>query len=280
MKTIGFVDYYISEWHANNYPKWIQEECELLGLNYCVKYAWAEEFVSPVDGRNTDEWCRDFGVEKCESIAELCEKSDYILVLAPSNPEKHLAYASEVLKYGKHTYIDKTFSPDYETAEAIFEIAGRYGTKFFSTSALRYAEELEGLEDCKAVITTGGGSNIEEYIVHQIEMVVKTIGAKAQAVRVEQQGAQYICSVAFENDKKATMVYSPAYGFSICAETAKGESVYKPAKSSFFGNLIADILCFYESGETSFDTQQTLEAMKIREAVVEGKNHLGEWKSI
>lgn len=280
MKTIGFVDYYISEWHANSYPKWIQEQCELLGLDYCVKYAWAEEYVSPVDGRNTDEWCQAFGVEKCESIAELCEKSDYILLLAPSNPEKHLGYAEEVLKYGKHTYIDKTFSPDYATAEAIFEIAGRYGTKFFSTSALRYAEELEGLEDSKAVITTGGGSNIDEYIVHQIEMVVKTIGAKAQAVRVEQQGAQYVCSVQFEQDKKATMVYAPAYGFSICAETEKGQHVYKPASSAFFNHLIADILRFYESGETSFDTQQTLEVMKIREAVIEGKNCLGEWKSI
>ena len=24
MKKIGFVDYYISEWHANNYPAWIE----------------------------------------------------------------------------------------------------------------------------------------------------------------------------------------------------------------------------------------------------------------
>ena len=28
MKTIGFVDYYISEWHANNYPVWIKKICE------------------------------------------------------------------------------------------------------------------------------------------------------------------------------------------------------------------------------------------------------------
>ena len=33
-KTIGFVDYYISEWHANNYPAWIKEICEEKGLSY------------------------------------------------------------------------------------------------------------------------------------------------------------------------------------------------------------------------------------------------------
>ena len=96
MKKIGFVDYYISEWHANNYPNWIKEACEKNGFSYEVAYAWAEEYVSPVDGRNTDEWCRDFGVTRCESIKELCDRCDAVVILAPSNPEKHLAYASEV----------------------------------------------------------------------------------------------------------------------------------------------------------------------------------------
>ena len=54
MKTIGFVDYYISEWHANNYPQWIKDVCAESGRNFEVKYVWAEKYISPVDGRNTD----------------------------------------------------------------------------------------------------------------------------------------------------------------------------------------------------------------------------------
>ena len=34
MKKIGFVDYYISEWHANNYPGWIKNICEQKGYDY------------------------------------------------------------------------------------------------------------------------------------------------------------------------------------------------------------------------------------------------------
>lgn len=41
-----------------------------------------------------------------------------------------------------NTYVDKTFAPDSNTAEEMFEFGKRYGTKFFSTSALRYAKEL------------------------------------------------------------------------------------------------------------------------------------------
>ena len=77
MKKIGFVDYFISEWHANNYPAWIERICAEMGVDYKVAYAWAELDSSPVSGVSTDEWCEKFGTERCASIEELCEKSDY-----------------------------------------------------------------------------------------------------------------------------------------------------------------------------------------------------------
>lgn len=277
MKTIGFADYYISEWHANNYPVWIKEICEKTGKDFCVKYAWAEQDISPVDGRSTAQWCEEFGVERCKTLSELCEKCDYILVLAPSNPEKHLMYAKEVLKHGKNTYIDKTFAPDFSEAKEMFDIADRHNTKLFSSSALRYATELDSLEGSRHIITTGGGSNIEEYIIHQIEMVVKILCENPIAVKVENQGTQYICSVRFNGEKSAVMVYAPSLSFSICADNACGESVYKEISSDFFKGLISDILNFYETGKCLFDTNQTLDIMKIREGVIRGKNSPGEW---
>lgn len=42
MKTIGLVDYFIDEWHSNNYIVWIRELCEKYGYAFEVKYAWAE----------------------------------------------------------------------------------------------------------------------------------------------------------------------------------------------------------------------------------------------
>ncbi len=275
MKTIGFVDYYISEWHADNYPVWIKEICEKTGEEFSVKYAWAEEYVSLVDGRNTDQWCEAFGVEKCDTIEELCEKSDYILVLSPSNPEKHLEYAEKVLKYKKNTYIDKTFAPDYATAKAIFEVAKKNDTKFFSSSALRYASELDELAESKNIITFGGGGNLPEYIIHQIEMVVKTINEAPKTVKVEKQGLQYICSVTFENGKNARMIYAPSLSFGVCVDTKEGTSVNKSIQSDFFKNLLADILRFYKTGEPSFDVNQTLQVIKIRDGIIKGLDNEG-----
>ena len=271
MKTIGFVDFFLSEWHANNYPNWIKEISE----EFCVKYAWAEEYVSPYDGVNTDQWCEKYGVEKCETIAELCEKSDHIIVLSPDNPEKHLEYAKEVLKYGKNTYIDKTFAPNAEDAQKIFKLAEEYGTKFFSTSALRYADELEKVEGTKNLITTGGGGSLETYAIHQIEMAVATIKAEPMAVKAELQGAQKIWTVAFSDGSRWTGIYSPYLPFSLC-----GDNGYTTVTSSFFIKMIANILNFFKTGNASFDTMETMKAMKIRDGILNACNMPGDWLNV
>ena len=42
MKKIGFIDYYLSEWHANKYPGWMADICNAEGLEYQIAYAWGE----------------------------------------------------------------------------------------------------------------------------------------------------------------------------------------------------------------------------------------------
>ena len=280
VKKIGFVDYYLSEWHANNYPAWISEMSEKLGLEYKVAYAWAEEYVSPVYGKNTDEWCAEFGVQKCETIAELCEKSDVIVILAPSDPDKHLGYAEEVLKYGKKTYIDKTFAPDLRTAKQIFALAEQYGTPFFSSSALRYATELDRYENTRQMITAGSGSNLAEYVIHQIEMIVKKLGFGAERIRAEQFGAQTYLHIGYDDDRTATMIFARSLPFTVYMSDGEPKGVrpvYAEVTSPTFNGLIRDMLHFFETGEISFHTEETLEVMKIREGAILAGERLGEW---
>ena len=279
MKKIGFVDYYISEWHANNYPAWIKAAAEKLGVEFEVAYAWAEKETSPYDGKTTDEWCGAYGIQKCETIEELCEKSDCIMILAPSNPETHLGYAETVLKYGKRTYIDKTFAPDFETAKKIFAIGEEYHAPFFSSSALRYSAALTDLSDTKNVTTFGGGSNFEEYAVHQAEMVIAALKKEPLAVKAEAQGKQYIVTVQLDG-AEATMVYSPDLPYAMSSENKNGERVYKTSGKGHFPALIEDILRFFETGEISFDTQETLSVMKLREAAIKATAQNGEWIDI
>lgn len=277
MKKIGFADYYISEWHANNYPAWIKKVNEELGTDYEVTYAWAELETSPVYRETTAEWCLRNGVEKCDTLAELCEKSDYIIVLAPSDPQKHLDYAKQVLPYGKPTYIDKTFSPDLATAKEIFKIAEKHGTPFFSTSALRFASELDSLEGADKLFITGGGGNFPEYIVHTAEMAVKLLKSPSARVKAEQLGKQWLCRTVCENGKEAAILFSPSVGFGICAENSEKSYINVEIKSDFFSVLMEKIIKFFETGVLPFDPSETLEVMRLREALIGATATPDEW---
>ena len=220
MKKIGIIDYFIDEWHSNTYLGLFEKASKELGVDYKVTYAYAE--VEQPGKMLTDDWCAKNNVTRCYSIEELCEKSDNILILAPANPETHLRYAEAALKYGKTTYIDKTFAPDLETAKAIFAVAEKYNTKIFTSSALRYAEEIADYTDVKNVMIKGGGRSLEEYIIHQIEMAVKlTKGAKPEYLHVFNGAKQTTIAVKFAG-KTATMQYSNSgWGFSVDVETDK-----------------------------------------------------------
>ena len=46
MKTVGFIDYYLDEFHANHYPQWLKEAS---GGELEVKYAYGK-ITSPLTG--------------------------------------------------------------------------------------------------------------------------------------------------------------------------------------------------------------------------------------
>lgn len=280
MKTIGLVDYYINEWHANNYPKWIKEISENTGKDFVVKYAWAEKDVAPVGGINTDEWCKEYDVEKCDTIEELCKKSNYIIVLAPSNPEKHLEYAEQVLKFKKNTYIDKTFAPDYETAKKIFDIAKENGTSFFSTSALRYANEIEGFKECQSAIIMGDGVTFDEYIIHLVEIAVKIMGTGCKRVKTQNQIKQNVCTLDYGDGKAVTLNFATGMPYALSVCNKEGQLKYTSLSFAYFKNLMRKILEFFETGKSDFDGAETLEVMKIRERLIESRLGDGEWLTV
>ena len=84
MKKIGLIDYYLDEWHANNLPQWVKDASD---GNYNITYAYGK--ITAPSGVTSEQWCEDHGVNLCETIEEVVEKSDVLMVLSPDNPEMH-----------------------------------------------------------------------------------------------------------------------------------------------------------------------------------------------
>lgn len=269
MKTIGLIDRYLSEWHANHYPEWIRTAARELGMDAAVCYAWAEREVSPRDGVSTGEWCRNAGVEECRSIGELCEKSDAVMILAPSDPETHLAYAKAVLPYGKPTFIDKTFAQNLAEAREIFRLASAAGTPVFSTSALRCASELQNVGPFERLTITAGGSNLPEYIVHPLEMAVVLLGEPAEVTRTEAQSEGEFHAVLRGNSgRQVTIAYRSDLRYTLRVDRPAGDGQSIAVRSDYFGELMKMILRFFETGAAPFPPEQTLEIMRLRDAIL------------
>ena len=132
----------------------------------------------------------------------------------------------------------------------------------------RYAEEYKDTLGYKRIITTGGGSNAPEYIIHQAETVVKHLGVGAHSVRCEKKGDELVFSVSYPDDRYATMIYGSAYGFTTYLSGGEGSPRFLSVNSDMFGGLINDMLRFFDDGTTSFSSYETLEVMSIREGAI------------
>ena len=280
MKKIGFIDYYLDEWHANNYPEFIKNQAN---GEFEVCYAWAK-IDSPLEGGMTNkEWSAKYGIPVLDSLDELLEKSDYIVVLSPDNPEMHEELCSLALKAGKNTYIDKTFAPDKATAIRIFEMAEKYGTKCYSSSALFYADEYADVNpDGLSVINSSGPGTYEMYSIHQIEPIVKLMGT-GKKMRVMSVGTKDYPAmiIEYEDSRQARIANFPEGApFRMNFGYANGETAFTEVTSDFFGHCIKNMLKFFETGIVPVPHENTVEVIAIREAGIKAMEKPFEWVEV
>lgn len=170
MLKVGFIDYYLDEWHANNYPTFFKQWAE----DVEVAYAWGQ--IDKPNGLTSKEWGEKYGIEVLSTMEEVIEKSDALVVLSPDNPEKHVELCKLPLASGKPTYIDKTFAPTLAEAKQIFAMAEAGNTPCYSSSALNYVPEYEApCQKAIDMIDSWGPGVFAQYAVHQVEPIVKMI---------------------------------------------------------------------------------------------------------
>lgn len=279
---LGFIDYYLDEWHANNYPERIKE---LSGGEIEVAYAYAE--IDAPSGMTTDEWCEKNGIQRINSIEELVALSDGIVVLSPDNCERHEELCKLPLASGKRCYVDKTFAPDKATAERIFKNAEEHNTPCYSTSALRFAAEYKDIdrEGIQAISSWGpawgGGIGYETYSIHQLEPIMMLMDATPTKVMMQVSADKwYTLSILFDDGRTATMTgFAEGSPFMMNIASEKGNQVVN-VESDFFGLFLEQLVKFFRTGVVEVAHQTTINIMAVREAGFRAIEHLGEWVEV
>lgn len=277
MVKIGFIDYFLDEWHANNYPNWIRQASE---GEMEVAYAYGLIDSPREGGRTTEKWCADMGIARCMSIDELIEKSDVLVVLSPDNCEMHEALCQAPLRSGKRTYIDKTFAPDGEIARRIFAVAQQHNTPCWSTSALRFASEYAGIENAKFV-SAWGPVGFETYSIHQLEPIFMMMNAKAKRV-LASRGAGYTTHVFEMEDGRGASVtcLTPGSPFVCNVVLADGSTQVINVQSDFFMAFIRAMVQFFRDGVAPVSHEQTESIMDAYGAGKQALKTPGEWVNV
>lgn len=262
MKKIGFIDYFLDEWHAEKYPEWIEEAS---GGQCKVVYAYGK--INSPSGVSNAEWCAKKGIQLLSSIEEVVERSDYIIVLSPDHAEFHEELAQLPLRSGKPTYIDKTFAPDRKTALALFDLARLYGTPVYSSSALRFAVEYmeTDRQEIETIASIGPGG-FENYSIHQIEPVVSLLGSEPQRLMWIGTENSPALLIQFAGGKLAEIRhFSWECPFSMTVNYASYRTKLIKPESDFFAAFIKGMLAFFESGKPVVDESETIAIITIIE---------------
>ena len=262
MKKIGFIDYYLDEWHANNYPAWIRGAA---GGQMQVAHAYGMKDAE--GGLSNEEWCRKHQVERMNTIEEVVRESDYLIILSPDHPERHEELARLALESGKPTYIDKTFAPSREAAIRLFELADAHDTPMYSSSALRFATEYAKLEtEGMRVISSWGPGAFENYSIHQIEPIVSMMGTDAKRVMFIGTDAAPALLIDFGDGRQATVHHlGDPCPFMMAVNYENGSCKILKPESDFFKLFIQDLVAFFETGKVSVPHSQTLAVITIIE---------------
>ena len=277
MKKIGFIDFYLDEWHANNYPAWIRE-----ASNGEMEVAYAYGMIdSPHGGLTTAAWCEKYGIARCQSLEEITEKSDCLIVLSPDNCEMHEGLCQIPLRSGKPVYVDKTFAPDYATAARIFAVAEQSGTPCYSTSALRFAEEYAGIDTGKiTAISTFGPNDPDTYSIHQLEPIMMLMKTPVRQVLFSGDSTWYTVLLRFADGRldslTGLMGGSPFITNIQMDDGARCITV----TSDFFHMFIAKLVEFFRTAEVKVPHEETLQIMAVHGAMLQAKKTPGVWVDV
>ncbi len=276
MKKIGFIDYYLNEWHANNYPEFFKR---VAGDRMEVAYAYGE--IDAPNGMTSAEWGEKYGVEIVDSIEKLIELSDYIIVLAPDNPETHVRLTDLALKSGKPVYIDKTFALTLDDAKAIFQNADEHNTPCYSSSALYFSNELKAVKkDGIKRLTSISGGVYEIYLIHQVEQIVALMGHDAKRVMYLGENDIPTLLIEFSDGRFAETNHYWGQDFNITIGYDDNSSYKMEVTTDFWDNCISAMADFFENPIPPVSHEQTLCVIGIIEAGLKAKNSPFEWVNI
>jgi hypothetical protein len=225
------------------------------------------------------EQLRGMGIEICDSIDQLLEKVDVVL-LESVDGRPHLEQVRPVFAAGKRVFIDKPLAGSLADAVEIVRLSEKHKVPFFSSSSTRFSPDFQAIRKgnsrfgkVKSCVATSPMSiephhpDLFWYGVHGVEILYTIMGPGCKTVtRVEQEKV-----VGLWNDGRVGTYQNGDHGATVEGTEASGEAGKHPG----YGPLVTEIAKFFKTGKPPVDPRETLELFAFMEAADQSKRQGG-----
>lgn len=216
------------------------------------------------------------GVKIVDSIDELLKEVDCVL-LETNDGNPHLEQAIEVFRAGKPCFIDKPLGATLADAIAIYAMAKKYGTTFFSSSALRFTPTNQQLRKGELGEIIGADCysphspepthpDFGFYGIHGVETLYTILGTGCKTVsRTSTEQGDVVTGEwndgrigTFRAIVKGPHIYGGTAYTTKQALAAGGYVGYKP--------LLEEILKYFRTGKVPVSKEETIEIFAFMKA--------------
>src|SRR6266576_6131227 len=223
-----------------------------------------------------------YGVRMCDSIEELCQNVDAVLLESLDGRPK-LEQVKPVLKARKPVFLDKPMAGSFRDVLEIFRLAEKAKVPLFTSSSLRFAKDTQAVRNGSIgrvrYAETYGPCEIEShhpdlywYGVHAVESLFTIMGTGCATVqRGKTADGKIEVTGTWEGGRKG--VFREDKNFHGSAEGEKDET--KAGSFDGYVPLVAESIKFFQTGGAPVTPEETIEIFAFMEAADESKQQGG-----
>lgn len=284
---VGFLDHHLNNYHANKFHALLTGEVGKEAGGVEIVAAWE----SHPEG---EDWCATKGVHRAASAAEVVEKADAILILAPDNTEAHRALSAEALASGKPLFFDKALASTLEDSREIIRRAEEHKTPFMSASSLRFSVELEELlgrigERPIDGIFSRGFARWRGYSVHTISPALRLLGGDRvrRLIDTSRGGPARLVTLDTASGRRVHIEVRESENQFEATPWQIGALVdgrYEIATVSkfdeFYANLMRQVVRFFQTRQSPVPVEEQLEILAVELAAEESVRQGSQWVNL
>jgi len=278
---IGFIDHYLNNYHATKFLNIFRAGQAGPDIEVVAAYESNPE--------GEDDWCKINNVPRANSPAEVVEKSDALIVLAPNNIDRHLELSREAIRSKKPTMLDKALCSSISDARQIIASAQEHGTPIMSASSLRFSVELQeliqrvGPGPYEGIFSRGFGT-WRNYAVHSIQPALYLLGGRVKRIIDTGQDSNHMITVENDQGRRAFIEIRDCENlyemtpWQVGVLHGKKYEIADVRKfDEFYVNMLTQGVKFFQTGESPVPLEEMLDEVIVEVTADNSFKNGGQW---